>query len=272
VAAGARHEAVAKKNWCVPKLTPEFRQCMEDVLDQYEKPYDPAEPVVCMDEQPYQMLDDVRPSQRAAPGKIARQDYEYRRCGTCSIFVAVEPAAGRRFVQARRHRTRSDFACFVRDLLKRYPRARRVHLVLDNLNTHNPRSLIECFGVQGASGNASPASAQVTTVVRQTTSRPKSPVGVQAVIPSGDLVRLTWDNPSLADGAGVAGFNVYRRVVDSGEFQKTTPQPTFYKIYYDDIRNPGLAGKYEYVMTAVDAFGNESVQSAPARAMAQPAK
>ena len=123
---------------------------MEDVLDQYEKPYNPAEPVVCMDEQPYQMLDDVRLSQRAAPGKSAKQDYEYRRCGTCSIFVAVEPAAGKRFVQARRHRTRIDFACFVRNLLKRYPHARRVHLVLDNLNTHNATSLIECFGVQGA--------------------------------------------------------------------------------------------------------------------------
>jgi hypothetical protein len=123
---------------------------MEDVLDQYEKPYDPAEPVVCMDEQPYQLLDDVRPSQRAGPGKIAKQDYEYRRCGTCSIFVAVEPAAGKRFVQARRHRTRSDFACFVRDLLRHYSRARCMHLVLDNLNTHNPKSLVEHFGAQGA--------------------------------------------------------------------------------------------------------------------------
>jgi hypothetical protein len=141
---------VAKKTWCVPNLTPEFRERMEDVLDQYEKPYNPAEPVVCMDEQPYQMLDDVRPSRRAAPGKVAKQDYEYRRCGTCSIFVAVEPAAGKRFVQARRHRTRIDFACFVRDLLKRYPRARRIHLVLDNLNTHNATSLIEYFGVQGS--------------------------------------------------------------------------------------------------------------------------
>jgi len=134
----------------VPKLTPEFRECMEDVLDQYEKPYDPAEPRVCMDEQPYQMLDEVRLAQPVGPGKIARQDYEYRRCGTCSIFVAVEPVAGRRFVQVRRRRTRSEFACFVRDLLKRYPRARRIHLVLDNLNTHNATSLIEYFGVQGA--------------------------------------------------------------------------------------------------------------------------
>lgn len=123
---------------------------MENVLDQYEKPLDPAEPVICVDEQPYQMLDDARPPQPAAPGKIAKQDYEYRRGGTCSIFVAVEPQAGRRFVQPRRRRTRVDFARFVRDLLRRYPHARAIHLVLDNLNTHNPQSLIEAFGEKEA--------------------------------------------------------------------------------------------------------------------------
>lgn len=119
---------------------------MEDVLNQHEKPLDPVEPVIGLDEQPYQLLDDTRPSQRAAPGKTAKQDYEYRRCGTCSIFLAVEPRAGKRFVQARRQRTRTDFARFVRDLVKRYPHARWIHLVLDNLNTHNPKSLIEAFG------------------------------------------------------------------------------------------------------------------------------
>jgi hypothetical protein len=119
---------------------------MDDVLDQYEKPYAPSEPVICMDEQPYQLLDDTRPSQLAAPGKPGKQDYEYRRCGTCSIFVAVEPRGGRRFVQARRQRTRIDFARFMRDLLRRYPKVRRIHLVLDNLNTHNPESLREAFG------------------------------------------------------------------------------------------------------------------------------
>jgi hypothetical protein len=71
--------------------------------------------------------------------------YKYRRCGTCSIFVAVEPAAGKRFVQAHRQRTRADFARFVRDVLNRHPRARLVHLVLDNLNTHNSESLMETF-------------------------------------------------------------------------------------------------------------------------------
>jgi hypothetical protein len=141
---------VAKKTWCVPKLTEEFRERMEDVLDQYDKPYDPREPVICLDEQPYQLLDDARPGQLASPGRVAKQDYEYRRRGTCSIFVAVEPKGGKRFVQARRQRKRADFARFVHDLLKRYPKARRVHLVLDNLNTHNAKSLIATFGAKAA--------------------------------------------------------------------------------------------------------------------------
>jgi hypothetical protein len=141
---------VAKKTWCVPKLTEEFRERMEDVLDQYEKPYDPREPVIGLDEQPYQLLEDARPGQLAGPGRVAKQDYEYRRRGTCSVFVGVEPKGGKRFVQARRHRKRADFARFVRDLFKRYPQARRIHLVLDNLNTHNPKSLIETFGAKAA--------------------------------------------------------------------------------------------------------------------------
>lgn len=119
---------------------------MEDVLDQYEKPGSAREPVICLDEQPHQLLADTRPPQPARPGQAGKQDYEYRRCGTCSLFVAVEPKAGKRFVQARRRRKRTDFARFVRELLRRYPRARRIHLVLDNLNTHNAKSLIETFG------------------------------------------------------------------------------------------------------------------------------
>lgn len=123
---------------------------MENVLDRYEQPLDPAEPVVCVDEQPYQMLDDARPPTPAAPGKIAKQDYEYRRCGTCSVFVAVEPKAGKRFVQPRRRRTRVDFARFLRDLCRRYPHARVIHVILDNLNTHDAQSLIEAFGAKAA--------------------------------------------------------------------------------------------------------------------------
>ena len=150
MAQGTRSQALAKKTWCIPKLTEEFRERMDDVLDQYEKPLDRFEPVICLDEQPYQLLDHTRPSQAAAPGKAAKQDYEYRRCGTCSIFVAVEPKAGRRYVQARRQRKRLDFARFVRDLLQKNPRARRIHLVLDNLNTHDAKSLVQTFGEKQA--------------------------------------------------------------------------------------------------------------------------
>ncbi|MBN1588721.1 MAG: transposase [Pirellulales bacterium] len=81
---------------------------------------------------------------------IAKQDYEYRRCDARGVFAAAEPTAGRRFVQARKHRTRADFARFMRDLLNRCPQARRVHVVLDNLNTHNSKLLIETFGPKRA--------------------------------------------------------------------------------------------------------------------------
>ena len=93
---------MAKKTWCIPKLTEEFRERMEDVLDQYEKPYDAAEPVICLDEHPYQLLDDVRPSEPATPGKAAKQDYEYRRCGPVNLFLDVASNGGRRAGQAGR--------------------------------------------------------------------------------------------------------------------------------------------------------------------------
>src|SRR6516165_3188564 len=114
----ARTEALAKKSWCVPKLTDEFRERMEDVLTLYEQPHKRTEPVVCLDEQPYQLLDDVRPPTAAAPGQVAKEDHEYRRCGTCNVFMAVEPAAGRRHVWVRRRRAKPDFARVVSELMK----------------------------------------------------------------------------------------------------------------------------------------------------------
>ena len=141
---------MAKKSWCVPKLTDEFRERMEDVLTLYEQPHKQTEPVVCLDEQPYQLLDDVRRPMAAAPGQVAKEDHEYRRCGTCNVFMAVEPAAGRRHVWVRQRRTKPDFARVVSELVRRYPRARRVHLVLDNLNTHTAQALTEALGTTRA--------------------------------------------------------------------------------------------------------------------------
>lgn len=119
---------------------------MEDVLDVYARPLDPAYPVVCMDEKPYQLLAHARPPIPAAPGRDRKEDSEYVRHGTCSIFVWVEPLAGKRRVIARERRTRVDWAHEVRHLLTvDYPDATKVVLVMDNLNTHTTGSLYEAF-------------------------------------------------------------------------------------------------------------------------------
>lgn len=119
---------------------------MEDVLAVYARPYDPARPVVCMDEKPYQLLDHVRDPIPAKPGQDLKQDSEYVRCGTCSIFCWVEPLRGWRRVDAQPHRTRIDWAAQVKHLLTvGYPGAEKVVLVMDNLNTHTIGSLYEAF-------------------------------------------------------------------------------------------------------------------------------
>src|SRR5680860_674273 len=116
---------------------------MEDVLDVYARPHDPAVPVVCMDEKPYQLLGHARAPIPATPGSDRKEDSEYVRGGTCSIFVWVEPLAGRRRVDARDRRTRIDWAHEV-DTID-YPDADRILLVMDNLNTHTMGSLYEAF-------------------------------------------------------------------------------------------------------------------------------
>ena len=123
---------------------------MDDVLDLYERPYDAKEPVLGLDEKPYQLLDEVRPPQPARPGRLARQDYEYSRAGTCCVFVAVEPKGRRRHTWVRRQRTKADFAHGVKELVNRYPQARRIHLIVDNLNTHTMEAIEESLGPQQA--------------------------------------------------------------------------------------------------------------------------
>ena len=119
---------------------------MEDVLDVYARPYDPEVPVVCMDEKPYQLLAHARDPVPAAPGHDRKEDSEYVRHGTCSIFVWVQPLAGRRRVVARPRRTMIDWAYEVDRLLTvDYPDAARIVLVMDNLNTHTLGSLYEAF-------------------------------------------------------------------------------------------------------------------------------
>jgi len=119
---------------------------MVDVLEVYHRPYDPQFPVVCMDEKPYQLLGHARAPIPATPGHDLKEDSEYVRHGTCSIFVWAEPLAGRRRVDARPRRTRIDWAAEIDELLSiDYPHAKRVVLVMDNLNTHTLGSLYEAF-------------------------------------------------------------------------------------------------------------------------------
>ncbi|MGH3739591.1 MAG: transposase, partial [Micromonosporaceae bacterium] len=111
---------------------------MEDVLTVYQRPYDRSRPVVCMDEKPYQLLAHARDPIGAEPGQDRKEDSEYVRHGTCSIFCWVEPLAGWRRVDAQPQRTKTDWAGQVRRLLTvDYPEAETVVLVMDNLNTHD---------------------------------------------------------------------------------------------------------------------------------------
>ena len=118
---------------------------MERVLDVYRRPYDPAFPVVCMDETPRQLIGEARPPIPIGPGREARQDYEYRRLGTCNVFMATEPLAGKRLTQVTLRKTKIDWARFLERIAARYPKAERITLVMDNLSTHSPSALYEAY-------------------------------------------------------------------------------------------------------------------------------
>ena len=121
---------------------------MEDVLATYEKPYDPSEPVVCLDEKPVTLHADVRPSSSARPGREARRDSEYERRGTANVFCAVEPKAGRHFTFPTPNRSAFEFARVTCELAMQYPEANTIHLVMDNLNIHCRKSLTDTFGAE----------------------------------------------------------------------------------------------------------------------------
>lgn len=133
--------------WVIPpKADAEFAAAMEDVLAVYATPYDPACPVLCMDEQPVQLLKEVRAPIPATPEHGRRGDYEYERAGTANLFLFAEPLAGWREVTVRSRKTKIDWATEVARLLEgRYADCDRVLLVCDNLSTHTPGAFYEAF-------------------------------------------------------------------------------------------------------------------------------
>ena len=136
-----------RRCWCIPpEHSAEFVAAMEDVLDVYCRPCDPARPVVCMDETCKQLVAEVRPAILAAPGKSERYDMEYERCGVAEVFLFTEPLGGWRRTAVTERRTRIDWAHPIRHLLEvDYPQVEVVVLVMDNLNTHSIMSLYETF-------------------------------------------------------------------------------------------------------------------------------
>jgi hypothetical protein len=136
-----------REQWCIPpEANAEFVWQMEDVLDVYTRPADPARPMVCLDETSRQLLADARPPLPTAPGRPAREDAEYVRAGVVNLFLMSEPLRGWRAVRVSDGRTRLDWAACVQELVDvHYPAAERIVLVMDNLNIHSPASLYEAF-------------------------------------------------------------------------------------------------------------------------------
>ena len=128
-----------------PAQNSSFVANMEMVLDVYKRPFDPKRPVVCMDESPKQLIAETKIPIQASPGKIAKYDYEYRRCGVCNIFMACEPLAGKRIVKITETKTKKDWALFLQDIEALYKDAEKITLVMDNLSTHTPGSFYEVF-------------------------------------------------------------------------------------------------------------------------------
>jgi transposase len=140
-----------KDMWCIPKVDADFVARMEDVLDLYAEPPDPARPSVCFDESPTQLIGEVREPIPPHPGQLERFDCEYRRNGTANLFIFLDVHRPWRHVKVTDHRASIDFAACMRDLVDlHYPDAKVIRVVLDNLSTHSAAALYEAFPPQEA--------------------------------------------------------------------------------------------------------------------------
>ena len=135
-----------KQQWCIAKVDSQYLAKMEAVLDFYAQPVDPQRPRLCFDERPCQLLADVLAPLPVQPGKAAKEDNEYVRNGTAVVLLAYDLDTAQRYVQVRKQRTKRDYAEFMQDLrLHYYPHAQQIHVLQDNLNTHQAGSFYERF-------------------------------------------------------------------------------------------------------------------------------
>jgi len=132
--------------WCIAEIDEEYRNRMHDLLDLYAEDYNPDEPVICLDEKPKQLLGDAKPSIPMKKGSSERYDSEYKRNGKSNIFVAVDFKRGKRDVTVTDRRTKKDFAQYIKHLINNvFPNAKKLRIVLDNLNTHTKNAIKETF-------------------------------------------------------------------------------------------------------------------------------
>ena len=137
--------------WCIPEITPEYEQRMMDVLEVYERPYDPAKPVICFDEKSVPLRGTTRDPEPMKPGKIARHDSEYTREGTANVFMTIEPQGNHREAAVTERRKKGNFAREMKRLADEvYPKAATIVTVLDNLNTHFEKSFQDTFSPEEA--------------------------------------------------------------------------------------------------------------------------
>jgi DDE superfamily endonuclease len=127
---------------------------MERLLWLYALPYDPLHPVVCFDERPCFLIGEEVAPLNSHPGQVAKEHYAYRKNGSCALLAAIEPLTGKRLAQLYPQRTKREYALFLQSLAERYPAAKKIRLVQDNLNTHDLSALYESFPAEEAFGLA----------------------------------------------------------------------------------------------------------------------
>lgn len=132
--------------WCVPKIDAEYASRMEAVLDIYEIPYNPQQPMICVDEKPVQLIADKRDPIPLKEGRQRKVDYEYKRNGTANVFCAVEPLAGKYFNKVTETKSGIEFGTFLGELEQSYSEAKKITLILDNFSSHTVKSVIAAHG------------------------------------------------------------------------------------------------------------------------------
>ena len=139
-----------RQTWCIGTINAAFLARLEQILALYALPYDPHYPVICFDERPCFLIGDTLLPRPMRKGEVEKQHYEYEKLGSCALLAAVEPLTGRRLAQVQERRTKREFSEFCQALSAAYQDAKRLRLVVDNLNTHNASSFYEHLSAEQA--------------------------------------------------------------------------------------------------------------------------